>query len=31
MNFLAVQDVLIEFFEEHLNVQVRECQQTHLG
>jgi hypothetical protein len=31
MNFPAVQDVLFEFFEEHLNVQVRECQPSHLG
>jgi hypothetical protein len=26
MNFPTIQDVLFEFFEEHLNVQVRECQ-----
>jgi hypothetical protein len=31
MNFPVVQAVLFEFFEEHLNVQVRECQPTHLG
>jgi hypothetical protein len=31
MNFPAVQDELFDFFEEHLNVQVRECQPTHLG
>jgi hypothetical protein len=31
MNFAAVQDVLFAFFEEHLNLQVRECQPSHLG
>jgi hypothetical protein len=31
MQFLVVQEVLFEFFEEHLHVQLRECQGTHLG
>jgi hypothetical protein len=31
MQFPTVQEVLFEFFQEHLHVQVRECQRTHLG
>jgi hypothetical protein len=31
MQFPAVQEVLFEFFEEHLLVELRECLRTHLG
>jgi hypothetical protein len=31
MQFPVVQEVLFEFFEEHMHVQLLECQHTHLG
>jgi hypothetical protein len=31
MQFPVVQEVLFEFFEEHLHVELQECQHTHLG
>jgi hypothetical protein len=31
MQFPAVQEVMFEFLEEHLHVESRECQHTHLG
>jgi hypothetical protein len=31
MNFPTVQDVLFEFFEDHLRIPLRECQPSHLG
>jgi hypothetical protein len=31
MQFPAIQEVLLEFFEEHLHVRLWECQRSHIG